>query len=112
MDFPQRLASLRKLKSISQNQLADALGLHVSQVRRYERGSSQPTLEVLRKMSQTLEVSADMLVFGNDERGPDEALRLQFDAVKKLDPNEKEAIKAMIEGIILRHEAQRWPKTG
>ena len=32
-----------------------------------------------------LSVSADMLLFGQDERGPDDDLRLQFEAASRLD---------------------------
>ena len=42
------------------------------------------------------------------ERGPDDELRLQFEAVTRLDPEEKKVIRSVIESIILRHEARRW----
>jgi hypothetical protein len=55
-----------------------------------------------------------MLLFEKDERGPDEDLKLQFEAVSRLDPEEKKVIRSVIESIILRHEARRWsaPATG
>jgi hypothetical protein len=37
----------------------------------------------------TLGVSADLLLCGKDERGPDDDLRLQFEAVSRFDPEEK-----------------------
>ena len=54
--------------------------------------------------------AADMMLFEKDERGPkeDEELLLQFEAVAKLDPREKEIIKEMIDGILLKHDARRW----
>jgi transcriptional regulator with XRE-family HTH domain len=108
MDFPKRLAALRKEKGFTQQALADAVKVHVSQIRRYEGGSSQPTLDVLRKIAVTLSVSADLLLFNNNERGPADDLKLQFEAVSRLDPEEKKIIKALIEGMILKHEAKRW----
>jgi transcriptional regulator with XRE-family HTH domain len=108
MHFPERLAALRKQKALSQPELAAAIGIHVSQLRRYEAGSSQPTLEVLRKLAVTLGVSADLLLFDKDERGPDDELRLQFEAISKFDPDEKHVIKSVLEGLILKHEAKRW----
>ena len=77
LDFPQRLAGLRKQHSLTQQQLAGRIGMHVVQLRRYEAGTSQPTLDVIRKLSTALQVSADMLLFGKDQRGPDDDLRLQ-----------------------------------
>ena len=55
-----------------------------------------------------LQVSADVLIFGADERGPDGDLLLQFEAVSKFAPDEKKVIKALLEGMILKHEAKRW----
>ncbi len=108
MDFPKRLAVLRKQRGLTQPALAEAVGLHVSQIRRYEGGSSQPTLDVIRKLAIALSVSADMLVFDRDERGPDEDLRLQFEAICRLGPEEKHVVKALLEGMIIKHEAKRW----
>jgi transcriptional regulator with XRE-family HTH domain len=82
------------------------------QLRRYESGSSQPTLEVIRRMAVALGVSADLLLFAKDERGPDDELKLQFEAVSRLDPEEKKVIRSLLDSMILRHEAKRWSGTG
>ena len=108
LDFPQRLAGLRKQHSLTQQQLAGRIGMHVVQLRRYEAGTSQPTLDVIRKLSTALQVSADMLLFGKDQRGPDDDLRLQFEAVSRFDAEEKNVVRSLLEGMILKHEARRW----
>jgi len=108
MKFPKRLSALRKQKGFTQQSLADAIGINVSQLKRYEGGTSQPTLEVLRKLSIALSVSADALIFKESERGPDEELKLLFEGVKRLTPEEKHLVKELIEGVILKHEARRW----
>jgi hypothetical protein len=51
------------------------------------------------------------MLFGKDERGPDEGLSLQFEAISKFDPEEKKTIKEVLEGLILKHEAKRWSST-
>ena len=111
LTFNQRLAALRKERGLTQQALADAVGMHISQIRRYESGQSQPTLDAIRKMAVALSVSADMLLFEKDERGPDEDLKLQFEAVSRLDAEEKRVIRSVIESMILRHEARRWSQT-
>jgi transcriptional regulator with XRE-family HTH domain len=108
LDFPQRLATLRKQYGLTQQALAERIGVHVVQLRRYEAGASQPTLEVIRKLATALSVSADLLLFGKDERGPDEDLRLQFEAVSRFDAEEKQVVRSLLEGMILKHEARRW----
>ena len=106
--FPEHLATLRKERGFTQQALASKVGLHISQIRRYESGQSQPTLDAIRKLAVALSVSADTLLFAKDERGPDEDLKLQFEAVANLDAEEKKVIRSVIESMLLRHEAKRW----
>jgi transcriptional regulator with XRE-family HTH domain len=108
MDFPQRLAALRQQRHLSQQQLANAVGVHVTQMRRYEAGTSHPTLDVLRGLAKTLRVSADTLLFDVAERGPDAALRLQFEALAQLDTNEKRVVKEVLDALLLKHDAKQW----
>lgn len=112
MDFPQRLAALRKERSLTQDALAERVGVHVSQIRRYEAGTSTPALDALRKLAIALSVSADTLVFDKDERGPDDDLRLQFEATARLSDEEKHVIKRVLEGLLIahnvKHDAKRW----
>jgi len=107
MDFPERLALLRKENNLTQKQLGELIGVHVAQIRRYESGTSQPTLDVIRKIAIALHVSADTLIFDKTERGPDDDLRLHFEAISKLTPEEKKTVKELLEGMILKHEAKR-----
>src|SRR5580658_10263503 len=89
MDFPERLAALRKEQGLTQQALAERVGIHVSQLRRYEGGGAQPTLDVIRRLAVALSVSADQLVFDTDERGPTPDLRLHLEAIQHLDEDEK-----------------------
>jgi transcriptional regulator with XRE-family HTH domain len=112
MSFPERLAALRKERGFTQQQMADKIGMHVSQLKRYEGGTTQPTIDVFRRITLALNVSADMLLFDLSERGPDERLRLQFEAVTKLDPKEREAIETVVAGVLHMHDAKRWQHFG
>lgn len=108
IDFPQRLALLRRERNLTQQGLADAVGMGITQVKRYEAGSSQPTLDVIRRLAQALRVTADELLFGKTERGPDEDLRLQFEAISRFSEEEKKVVRSVLEGLLLIHEARRW----
>jgi len=103
-----RLIRLRKQRSFTQQSLADAVGLHVNQFKKYEAGTAQPTLKALLNLAKNLHVSLDELVFEQNERGPDEDLRLQFEAVSQFTPEEKMVAKAVIESLILKHDAGRF----
>ena len=94
---------LRKDRGLTQRALADLVAMHISQIRRYESGQCQPTLDAIRKLARALSVSADTLLFAEDERGPDDDLRLQFEAASRLDPEEKNVIRSVIESIVLRN---------
>jgi len=106
MTFPKRLAELRKAKQLTQQALADAIDINVSQLKRYEAGTSQPTLDVLRKLAVTLSVNADLLLFDKSERGPDEELRLQFETITRMPTEDKQVIKALLEGMILKYQTK------
>lgn len=108
MDFAHRLTATRKERGLTQAALAERVGIHVTQVRRYEAGSSAPTLDVLRKIAMSLNVTTDSLVFEEGERGPGDDLRLAFEATVHLDDAEREMVKSLIEAVLLRHEARRW----
>ena len=108
MSLPYCLVSLRKERGLIQQQMADLLGIHVSQLKRYEAGKSEPTLEVFRRIALAFRVSADLLLFEEYERGPDENLKSLFEAVSKLDPKEREAIKIVIASVLYVHDAKRW----
>ena len=108
MDFAQRLTAARKERGITQQVLADRAGIHVTQIRRYEAGTSAPTLDVLRGLAVALHVSADQLVFAPDERQPADELRLAFEATNDLDADERSMIKNLIEAVLLKHDAKRW----
>ena len=102
LDFHERLVALRKERGLTQHALAELVEMHIAQIRRYE-SQSQPTLDAIRKLARALRVSADMLLFAQDERGPDDDLKLQFEAVSRLNADEKNVIRPVIESSILRN---------
>ncbi len=108
MAFSKRLVVVRKERGFTQAALAKKAGVHVIQIKRYEGGNAEPSLEVIRALAKALQVTADELIFERHERGPDEELRLQFEAVAKFTPDEKKVAKAVLEGLILKHQAKQW----
>ncbi len=110
MEFSERLAALRKERGLTQKVLSEQVRVHITQIQRYENGSIQPTLDVLRRLAVALSVSADLLVFDKDERGPDEDLKLEFEAVSQFDTEEKAITKKILQGLIIQHQAKRWSR--
>jgi transcriptional regulator with XRE-family HTH domain len=109
MTFAQRLTTLRHQHGLTQQVLAERSGLHISNIRRYEAGTNQPTLEALRQLTLALNTTADTLLFDPDERDPHtDDLRLAFEAATRLDPEHQATLKATLEGLLLRNETRRW----
>ena len=67
--FKDNLFRLRKLKHLTQEELAEKLGVTRQAVAKWEAGDSMPDLEKSRLLAETLEVSLDELA--NDVPGSD-----------------------------------------
>lgn len=107
MEFVERLITLRKERGLTQQALADAIDLHVNQIKRYEAGTAQPTMETLAKLAKALHTTLDDLVFGEAQRGPSDDLKLQFEALSQFDEEDRKIAKAVLESLILKHNAKR-----
>ena len=111
MSLPSRLIALRKERGLSQQAMADLIGIHSNSWKKYEKGHVEPSLEVLKKIATTLHISADFLLFDEHEREPEADLILQFEAVKALPANEKMIIKEVIDSLIIKYQTRRWDTT-
>ncbi len=49
-------------------------------------------------------VSADALLLDESERGPDEDLRFQFEALSAMSPEEKQVAKSVLEAMIMKSQ--------
>ena len=106
MGFPERLTQIRKSRRLGFPELAKMINIHPTQLRRYEKGESQPTLDVLRKLAIALNVPGDLLLFDEQERTPPDDFIMQFEALTKLSAEDKKAVRAMIDGMLIRHQAK------
>lgn len=108
MHFPVRLIQLRKALNLTQQELAETAQLHVNQIRRYEAGTAQPTLEALIRLAKALHVRLDDLVFAEGERGPGDDMALLFEAINEFSEAEKETVRTVLSGMVLQHSARRF----
>ena len=107
MALSDRLSQIRKERGLTQQGLADLASVHLTQIQRYESGSAQPTLEVIKKLAIALTASTDWLLFEDNERGPSDDLQLQFEALRQFDEDEKRTAQEVLDGLILKHQAKR-----
>ena len=60
--FEERLFVTRRRRQLSQEQLAEKTGLFKTDISKYERGTSMPTVARLMRLADALDVSTDFLL--------------------------------------------------
>ena len=60
--FTTRLKEARQEKGWTQKQLAEAINTTDDSIFSWEKGRSQPSIELLRKLCKVLDVSSDYLI--------------------------------------------------
>ena len=95
--FGKRLARLRKLAGLSQNDLARETGISQRMIAHYEVNDGNPPLHTFHKLCKTLEVTADQLLGmekTKKEQAKDNRLRRRIAEVEKLPvPQRKEVAR-------------------
>lgn len=61
-DLPKRLREMREKYNLSQDTVADRLGITSSSVSLYERGERTPSLQIILKLSYIYNCSVDYLL--------------------------------------------------
>jgi transcriptional regulator with XRE-family HTH domain len=67
MVFNERLKRLRVEKNLVQKDIADAMHLSIRAISNYEQGIREPSLEILIKLCNYFDVSADYLIGRTDD---------------------------------------------
>ena len=70
MEFQQRLYDLRKKAGLSQEGLADLLGVTRQAVQKWEAGTSRPDMDNLAALARYFNVTLDYLVTGEEPPAP------------------------------------------
>lgn len=105
-NFGNNLMLIRRQKKLSQKTLARLIGTSGDVVGRYERGDITPSIEVVAKMADVLEVSIDYLI-GKNSLLYDQAMMQRIEAIANL-PEEKRAFVFQLIDMVLRDvKAQR-----
>ncbi|HBS86919.1 MAG: transcriptional regulator [Bacteroidetes bacterium GWF2_38_335] len=106
MTLGQNITTLRKAKKISQGELGRLADTSGDLIGRYERDEVKPSIEVIIKIADALNVSIDYLV-GKSSFELDKDMLKRLEDVSKMDVKEKEYIfytlDAMIKSIKLKN---------
>ena len=96
MRFEEKIVELRKQKNLSQEELAEQLGVSRQAVSRWELGQTLPDIPNLLQLCELFRVSADYLVRGEEQ------------AVTKSDQSAKTLAKLSREREKSRYQARRF----
>lgn len=112
MEFKERLKQARTKKGLSQNDLAKTIGVHVTNISRYERGENRPTSDVLTKLANALGTTVDFLMSGSlndlaDTQIADKELLSQFKRAEHLPQEKKRLVKEFLESFLITNELQQ-----
>ncbi len=62
MDYGKRFKHYRSISNLTQKEAADLIGIKDYQLGNYETNRSEPSLDILKKMSKVYQVSLDKLL--------------------------------------------------
>lgn len=110
--FGDNLKNARTKKGISQSQLAELIGIHSAHISRYERNQTVPSIDVVKKFADILEISTDMLVYGSeDEKAQskikDSELLNMFTKAQLLNEEERKCVKSLLKAYLFQKDMQK-----
>lgn len=101
-----RLKTLRTERGWSQADLAERIGSDARQVSRYENSRVAPSLDVLARIGEVLDITVDHLLYENAERRPLTRPHSQLDArladLDQLTDDERTTITNVIDALITK----------
>lgn len=108
--FGQRLHALREQAGLSQQQLADRLGLTQRAYAHWERNPVALRPDQLLNLAQALNVSVEDLVGSNATKkrgtGPTGKMKQLFEAASQLPRSQQQKLAAVLEAFVNQHAAR------
>lgn len=107
-----RIAQARKERGLTQQALADALGISQQTLAHYEVGRVGVGAPMLPRMAELLDLSFDEILLGQPtvrlpgKRGPASRLEQQLDAIAHLPKAEQRAVSTVLTAVLAQHGAQ------
>jgi transcriptional regulator with XRE-family HTH domain len=106
----KNISQFRKLKGLTQHDLAERLNIHQSMVTRWEKDQVQPKSATLERLSEALEVPVEELLSAQEQgtrkttiRGlSNPELADLLGQVHQLDPVDQEALRAVLDAMLTK----------
>ncbi len=112
MTLGDKIKKFRSEKGLSQQKLADKLGVHRKTIVFYEQNKTQPPADIIQKMAVIFEISHDYLlsIESGDSSGitvKDKSLIPTFQEIDNLSEKGKDVVKTVVEGLALREKGKK-----
>lgn len=116
MPFHTRMKELRTQNSVTQRELAEALGIRATAICNYEADRNEPSLEKLVEMAKFFHVSCDYILGLTDSSLPpntrevSKELEILYSYFRKLTPENQENFKNYAQYLIYIQEKEHQQK--
>ena len=104
--FGKRLTEVRKVKKLSQDEVAKNLEVHGAVIGRYERDEVKPSIEMAAAIAEALEVSLDYLV-GNTDLLLEKNIVSKIVDIQKLNTEDKAHVFALLDAFLQSNKAKK-----
>lgn len=101
----QRIAQFRKARGLTQQQLAEVLGIAQQTVAHYEGGRLRIAVALLPALTKTLEITVEELLeeapkAAKNKRGPASTLEKQIEQISQLPRAKQKFVMEMLDTVI------------
>ena len=105
MKFNDKIKALRKGASMSQQELADKVHIHVTHLSKMENGHLMPSIDIVQRLMKIFAVSADQLLNEDENSVVDiqnHEVNEQLAMINQLDEDEKNALIKIINSMLTK----------
>ena len=95
------IAKLRKEKNMTQEQLAEKMGVSINAVSKWERGLSFPDVSLYKKLCKELDINIEELINGEKDKSEEAKEKAIINVVKSKNKEKKKTNIIIIASIIL-----------
>ncbi len=90
------IAKLRKEKNMTQEQLAEKMGVSINAVSKWERGLSFPDVSLYKKLCKELDINIEELINGEKDKSEEAKEKAIISTIKETDKIKKNSKKLLI----------------
>ena len=107
-----KITKARKMRRLTQRELAEKLNVHPSMVTRWERGQIHPRDNTLDNIAVALDLTVDALMAqkavqaSEMDLSSDRELQRCIELLSKMSEEDRKAVKHMIQALAFRHQVQ------